>query len=220
MRNPSRSLVPQQARSRQSLQRLLHAAAEVLSQHGLAGATIPRIAKHAGLTPGAVYRRFKNKDVLLETMILQLLEEQDKALRQSITPEMAAQIRFAVLAEQVIDGMLVSYRRKARLLRAVRQFTQDRHGTPFWQKVTKIEVRTMDYGVDLLVKSRGKIAHPDPRAAIGLAVVMIAGALWELVVNTPDRILWRGLIPTDDQTLRRELTRCFLGYLGVETKEE
>ncbi len=211
--------MPRQARSRESWRRLLHAAAEVLGQHGLAGTTIPRIAKHAGLTPGAVYRRFKNKDVLLETMILQLLEDQDQLLRLSITPDMAAQMPFALLAEQFIDGMLVSYRSKASLLRAVRQFAQDRYGTPFWQRVTAIEVRTMDYGIALLVKSRGRIAHPEPRTAIGLAVVMTAGALWELVVNPPDKILWRGLIPTDDDTLRRELTRSFLSYLGVEPKE-
>jgi len=53
----SQSLAPQQARSRESLRKLLKAAAEVLGQHGLDGATIPRIAAHAGLTPGAIYRR-------------------------------------------------------------------------------------------------------------------------------------------------------------------
>jgi AcrR family transcriptional regulator len=213
-----RSLEPQQERSRESLRRLLQAAAEVLGQHGLEGATIPRIAKHARLTPGAVYRRFKNKDVLLETMILRLLEDQDIALRQSITAEMAAEIPLAVLAEQFINGMLVSYRSKAGLLRAVRQFAQQREGTPFWKKVTKIEVHTLDYGVELMVRSRGQIKHPDPRAAIGLAVVMTVGALWELVVKAPDPKLWKGLIPSDDQTLKRELTRSFLSYLGVERK--
>ncbi|MFI5106681.1 MAG: TetR family transcriptional regulator, partial [Terriglobales bacterium] len=48
------TLAPQQARSRESLRKLLKAAAEVLGQHGLEGATIPRIARHAGLTPGAI----------------------------------------------------------------------------------------------------------------------------------------------------------------------
>ena len=46
------SLAPQQARSRESLRKLLKAAAEVVGQHGLENATIPRIASHAGLTPG------------------------------------------------------------------------------------------------------------------------------------------------------------------------
>lgn len=218
MRKPDGSLEPQQERSRESLRRLLHAAAEVLGQRGLAGATIPRVAKHAGLTPGAVYRRFKNKEVLFETMILRLLEDQDKELRQSITAEMAAEIPLPILAEQIINGMLVSYRSKAGLLRAVRQFAQDREGTPFWRKVTKLEARTLDYGVNLLVNSRGEIKHPNPRAAIGLALVMTVGALWELVVTRPDPKLWVGLIPIDEQTLKRELTRSFLNYLGVERK--
>jgi AcrR family transcriptional regulator len=218
MTKPDRSLEPQQARSRESLRRLLQAAAEVLGQHGLAGATIPRIANHAGLTPGAVYRRFKNKDVLIETMILRLLEDQDKDLRQSITPEMAAEIPFAILAEQLINGMLVSYRNNAGLLRAVRQFGNDRERTPFWRKATKLEAHTLEYGIDLLVKSRGEIKHPNPRAAIGLAVMMTVGAMWELVVTPLDPKIWQGLIPTDDQTLQRELTRSFLSYLGVERK--
>jgi hypothetical protein len=131
---------------------------------------------------------------------------------------MAAEIPLSVLAEQIINGMLVSYRSKAALLRAVRQFAQDRQGTPFWRKVTKLEARTLDYGVNLLVNSRGEIKHPNPRAAIGLAVVMTVGALWELVVTRPDPKLWAGLIPVDDQTLKRELTRSFLNYLGVERK--
>jgi AcrR family transcriptional regulator len=218
MVKPDRSLEPQQARSRESLRRLLQAAAEVLGQHGLAGATIPRIANHAGLTPGAVYRRFKNKDVLLETMILRLLEDQEKDLRQSITPEMAAEIPFPVLAEQIINGMLVSYRKNAGLLRAVRHFGHEREGTPFWRKVAKLDARTLEYGIDLLVKTRGEVKHPNPRAAIGLAVMMTVGAMWELVVTPPDPKVWKGLIPTDDQTLQRELTRSFLSYLGVERK--
>jgi len=218
MSEHDRSLAPQQARSRESLKRLLQAAAEVLGQHGLAGATIPRIANHAGLTPGAVYRRFKNKDVLLETMILHLLEDQDTDLRQSITTQMAADIPFPVLAEQIIGGMLISYRKNAGLLRAVRQFGHERQGTAFWRKVTKLEARTLEYGVDLLVNSRGEIKHPNPRAAIGLAVVMTVGALWELVVTPPDPKVWNGLIPTDDKTLQRELTRSFLSYLGVDKR--
>ena len=215
-----RSLEPQQARSRESLRRLLQAAAEVLGQHGLAGATIPRIANHAGLTPGAVYRRFASKDVLLETMIVQLLEDQEKDLRQSITPEMAAEIPFAVLAEQLINSMLVSYRKNAGLLRAVRQFGHEREGTPFWRKVMKLDARTLEYGIDLLLRSRGEVRHPQPRAAIGLALVMTVGAMWELVVTPPDTKIWKGLIPTDDVTLQRELTRSLLNYLGVERKGE
>jgi hypothetical protein len=85
--------------------------------------------------------------------------------------------------------------------------------------VAKLDARTLEYGIDLLVKSRGEVKHPNPRAAIGLAVMMTVGAMWELVVTPPDPKVWKGLIPTDDQTLQRELTRSFLSYLGVERKK-
>src|SRR5271168_4559370 len=114
-----KTLAPQQARSRESTRKLLKAAAEVLGQHGVEGTTIPRIAQHAGLTPGAVYRRFPDKDALLETAIIGILERQDERLRIALTPDMARQIPLAVFAEQLISSMLVSYRANAALLRAM-----------------------------------------------------------------------------------------------------
>src|SRR5271155_1927272 len=128
MRKSEQTLEPQQARSRESLGKLLKATVQVLGHHGVAGTTIPRIAAHAGLTPGAVYRRFRNKDVLLQTAILRVLEDQAKFLRFSLTVEAAAEIPFATLAEQVINTLVVSYRANARLLRALRQFLQDNEG--------------------------------------------------------------------------------------------
>jgi AcrR family transcriptional regulator len=219
VRNPEQTLAPQQARSRESLKRLLKAAIEVLGQQGIAGTTIPRIAAHAGLTPGAVYRRFRNKDVLLETAILSILEDQDKFLRLSLTAEAAAGIPFSTLAEQVINSLVVSYRANANLLRAVRQFLQEREGTPFWKKAGKLEMRTFEHLVAIFVTS-GEIEHAEPRAAVGLGLVMIVGTLWEVVVNPGDIRLWKGLLPKDDRTLKSELTRSFLSYLGVERKTE
>jgi AcrR family transcriptional regulator len=216
MPNREDSLEPQQERSRESLRRLLKAAAEVLGQHGLAGATIPRIAAHAGLTPGAVYRRFRNKEVLLETMILQILEDQDRFMRQSITATMAAKIPAAILAGQVISSLLISYRRHAGLLRAIRQFAQGREATTFWKQATKLEVRTVEYVVDLLVASKGQIRHSKPKVAVGLGVAMVVGALWELVVYPPNPRVWKGLVPASDRELQQELTRALLSYISTE----
>jgi AcrR family transcriptional regulator len=218
VRKPEHTLAPQQARSRESLGKLLKAAVQVLGHHGVAKATIPRIAALAGLTPGAVYRRFRNKDVLLETAILRILEDQDKHLRSTLTVETAAEIPLPALAEQFISSLVLSYRRNAGLLRAVRQFLQDRDGTSFWKKATKLEVRTFEYMVAILVASGGEIKHADPRAATALGLVMVIGTLWEVVVSPGDAKLWMGLLPKDDQALGRELTRSFLGYLGVERK--
>ncbi len=216
MRKREQTLAPQQARSRESLKKLLKATVEVLGQQGVAGTTIPRIAAHAGLTPGAVYRRFRNKDVLLETAILRILEDQDKVLLLSLPLEAAAGIPFPTLAEQVINILVVSYRVNARLLRAVRQILQEKEGSSFWKKAAKLEARTFEHLVAVLVASGREIKHTNPRAAAALGLVMVIGTLWEVVVSPGDINVWKGLLPKDDRTLKAELTRAFLSYLGVQ----
>jgi AcrR family transcriptional regulator len=215
MARRQKTLEPQQARSRESLRKLQKAAAEVLGQHGVEGTTIPRIAQHAGLTPGAIYRRFRDKDELLETVVLGILERQDKRLRESLTAEMAARIPLPVLAEQFINGMVVSYRANTGLLRGLRQFARSRENTPFWKKAAKLEARTIEYLADTLVKNRSEITHPDPRTAAALGLMMVVSTLIELVLNCPDGKVWKGIMPKDDQALKRELVRSFLSYLGV-----
>jgi len=213
-----KTLAPQQARSRESARRLLKAAAEVLGQHGPEGATIPRIAQHAGLTPGAIYRRFPDKDALLETVIIGIMERQDERLRMVLTPDMARQIPLAVFAEQFINNMLVSYRASAGLLRALRQFVQGRDHTSFYRKVARLEMRTYQYMVELFLVHRKEIKHPDPQMAVSFAIMMLASTLIELILVDHDMKNWQAVIPKDDQSLKRELLRSFLCYLGIEQR--
>ena len=214
-RTRSKSLEPQQERSRESLQKLLRAATEVMGQHGVEGATIPRIARHAGLTPGSVYRRFRDKEALLETAILGILERQDANLN-ALTPEMVREIPLPVFADQIINGIVVGYRARAPLIRAMRQFVHSRAGTPFWKKASRLEIRTYERLVDLFLMHGDRVHHPDPRIAVSTALMMAVSTVYELVVFEQDLTAWKGLLPKDDQSLKRELVRAFLNYLGVE----
>jgi AcrR family transcriptional regulator len=215
-----KTLAPQQARSRESTRKLLKAAAEVLGQHGLEGATIPRIARHAGLTPGAIYRRFPDKDALLETVIVGIFERQDERLRTMLTPAMARQIPLAVFAEQLINNMLVSYRASAGLLRALRQFVQGRDHTSFYRKVTRLEMHSYQYVVELFLEHRKEIKHRDPRVAVSFALMMLTSTLIELILVDHDMKNWQAVIPKDDVSLKRELLRSFLSYLGIEHRKK
>lgn len=216
---PNRNVLPAyQERSRESLRKLLQATVEVLGQHGVEGATIPRIAQHAGLTPGSIYRRFHDKEALLETAILGILEAQETNMRTGMTPIASAQVPLAIFAEQVITGMVVTYRSKAPLLRAMKQFSQARQGTAFVKKACKLEVTFFERLVDLFLTHRQEIRHPDPRIAVSMALMMVVGTLFQLVVFPTELKLWKGLLPKDDQALKKELTRAFLNYLGVENQ--
>ena len=220
MAKAKKTLQPQQERSRESERKLLKAAAEVLGQHGVEGATIPRIAHHAGLTPGAVYRRFRDKDELLETTILGILERQDERTKVGLTSKAAAQIPLPVFADQIIGSMVISYRANAALLRAMRQFVQGRAHTEFWKKVSVLELRAFRRIVDLFVAHRGEINHPQPKMAVALGLMTVISTLFELVVLPQDPSLYKGLWPQDDRTLKKELVRAFLNYLGAASSAE
>lgn len=213
-----KSLAPQQARSRESLRKLMKAATEVLGQHGLEGATIPRIARHARLTPGSIYRRFSDKDALLETVIISVLERNDERLRMMFTPDMARQIPLPVFAEQLINNMLVNWRANAGLLRAFRQFTQGRDHTSFYRKVARQEMDTFRYLVELFLVHRKHVKHSDPKMAVSFALMTLSSTLIELILVDHDMKNWQAIIPKDDATLKRELLRNFLSYLGIEQK--
>jgi len=211
-----KTLEPQQERSRESLRKLTKAAVEVLGQRGVEGTTIPRIARHAGLTPGAVYRRFHDKEALLETAILGILERQDERVASAMSATTAARIPLAILAEQTIGGMVTVYRMNAPLLRAMRQFVLGRSGSAFWAKASRLEARSFERVVDFFLAHKGEIRHPDPRRAISMGLMMVSSTLYELVVMPQDLRMWKSLLPKDDQALKVELIRAFLNYLGVE----
>ena len=56
------------------------------------------------------------------------------------------------------------------------------------------------------------------RAVAGGSLDLADGLLIEPILVDHDLRCWQVVIPKDDQTLKRELLRNFLSYLGVEPK--
>src|ERR1051325_11736278 len=64
----------QQTRSKETAVRLLQAAEQVLEKRGLKGASVPEIARRAGVSPASIYRRFIDKDGLLREVFERFFE--------------------------------------------------------------------------------------------------------------------------------------------------
>lgn len=79
---------PQQARSRESLQKVLAAAEQVLAG-GIEEFTVGAVAERAGLSVGAIYRRFAGKDQLLYAVKDQLLGELEAAVGEALSASAA-----------------------------------------------------------------------------------------------------------------------------------
>lgn len=204
-----------QSRSRESLQRLLTAAVEVLNERGLEGATIPRIAARADLSPGAVYRRFPDKDALLQTVVLTELEQMDENATQ-LTPELAEQGSLQDFAKQMIQQSLQIHRQYSTLKRTLDQYVLTHPNAAFRKKVFKLNVRTIRRFADFLLLKRKEIKHPDPEAAVPFALIQLACTLRDVTLVDTISEDWSSILPKDDDQLLQELTRAFLSYLGVK----
>jgi AcrR family transcriptional regulator len=67
-------------------QRILKAASEVFAARGL-GVTMDEIAEHAGVGVGTVYRRFPQKELLIEALFEERLDEIVSLARQALTED-------------------------------------------------------------------------------------------------------------------------------------
>ncbi|HEX7348659.1 MAG TPA: TetR/AcrR family transcriptional regulator [Rhodanobacteraceae bacterium] len=212
---PKPSHAPRQARSRESERRLIKATIELLGQGGLEGVSIPEVAERAGLTPGAVYRRFSDKNALMERVVLDLLGTQLQHLQQSLTPEVASQNTLQALVESLVRWLLASFRANATLVNAIRQFARNSNHAAFKRRVAELETRTLQHLGAVLMTKHEHILHPEPEPALRLAIYTLS--------TTPLRLfLDKGytnhaqLFPDDHDWLVRELTRMFLGYIGAD----
>lgn len=210
------ALAPQQARSRESLRRLLQATAQLLEEKGLEGATIPRIAARAGLSPGAVYRRFRDKDALLRTLLLETLRAADKGTAEMLTPEFVTRLSLPELVGRIVQGTLRGYRKHAGLMRALHQFARSHPSPALRKQLDELEVRNFRRVVDAVLTKRSQIKHSDPDVAVPFALMLTAFALREIIVLGTLSTAWSALMPKDDDQLGDELARSFLSYLDSD----
>lgn len=209
---------PVQDRSRESLRRMLNAAERVLARYGLEGATLPRIAAQSGLSPANVYRRFRDKDALMEAVFQRLTARSSSATAAQFDPEAVRPIGLIRFSRNVIEGMIRNFRADAALSRAAVQYSEQHWEVDFVRKARASEAQSFQTMVNTFMMWRDQIKHPDPERAIRFAFVMVALALRELILFNRTH-LFKEVLPLDDDTLRQELPRVFLAYLGVSPSD-
>ncbi len=210
------TLPARQERSRQSLRRLLKSTVEVLNKKGIEGATIPRIAAGAGLTPGAIYRRFPDKDALLREVFLRMLEENFQQSNELLKPERWHGKSLTDLCKFIIAVTLRGHLLHRGLLRAYTLFTLHHPDTAFVRKSEKLEAKTFHAVTSLLLSRRSEIRHSDPESAVPFALLMVGLAAQGALVLPRDPRRFAELVPDVEKRLQKELPRMVLTYLGVK----
>ncbi len=206
---------PRQARSRESLRRLLAATEAVFDEYGLEGATLPRIAHKAGLSPANVYRRFRNKDALIRAVFGRASEIQAQELAKEVDLEEMRKIGIRAFADHWIGGMLKGYGTRTGLIRAAMMYGQKHPRASFVRRQQALEIQNFRRLAQVFLLWRDEIRHPNPERAITYGAMMVAFTTRELILF--DRAqTFEDLVPMSNTDLQTELSRAFLQYLGVE----
>jgi AcrR family transcriptional regulator len=103
--------VPVQSRSQHTVQRVLDAASSLLEQMPLEDVTTTRIAAEAGLSIGALYRFFPDKQTVIDAIAVRHIEEFRASLEDTVMKSLERE--FANLATfdpgKVLDSVVDAY---------------------------------------------------------------------------------------------------------------
>lgn len=204
------TLEPQQERSRRTLESLLSAAVRILHESGLEGATIPRIACAAGVSPATVYRRFKDKQDLLRAAFLHMLQTSQAQNRMHLAKQLARPTLYEA-AHRFIALNFAQYQQAGQLLRALKQFMHADGDSAFVRTARRIIEDSLDLVVQAMLAYRKEIVHAKPERALRIATLTASTAI-EAIFFVP-LSAWNTLRPMTDEELIDELTRSYVAYL-------
>ncbi|MCW8806550.1 MAG: TetR/AcrR family transcriptional regulator [Rhodanobacter sp.] len=205
---------PQQERSRRTHSRLLEATLKTLAEHGLDGATIPRIARVAGVSPATVYRRFADKRGLLRAACLHMLKRSNEANREHLGKKLG-QGPLARAARVLIGLMFMQHQQQPKLIQAMENFMGSDDDQAFVRAAHAIVEDNLNLLIQAMLTHRAEITHSDPELAVRIATVTAATAIGTRALKP--RSIWRTLQPMTDEALADELAREYVAYLQSKT---
>jgi AcrR family transcriptional regulator len=193
---------PQQARSRAALQRLLASAEHVLINHGPDELTIARVAEHAGVSVGGVYRRFAGKDQLIDAVKQALAERLEHSVATALDN---AGPSLQGVVDALVTALSDTLDESARLIPAI--LAGGRTAEPP-EEGLRIFIGLRQRFVDAMAQYRDQIHHPDPDVALEMAFRNVIGTgAHRAAMSTwlPDGLTWR--------QWAHEITNMTAGYL-------
>ncbi|WP_406458566.1 TetR/AcrR family transcriptional regulator [Streptomyces sp. NBC_00876] len=109
---PAPYRAPRQARSAATLARVLQAAEEIASSSGLGEMTITGVAERAGVSVGTIYRRFEDKEQLINALTERMLERREQYVAEQLR---AAEPSLAGVLDAYAHALLQSFADSSRL---------------------------------------------------------------------------------------------------------
>lgn len=201
-----------QDRARHTVRRILDATITILVTEGEEAVTIDRVMRETGLSRGAVYHHFAERDALVRAAQFDRLAQQPlgdidalrAAIRATSTPE-----EFATIIGLLAATICSSERHPVRMVRAGVMAATATHAD-LEHALQGLETSIADHLTDAIREGqdRGLVTTSLEPAAIGAVIEAVAFGL--LIVNFMNH-------PPDREGLAAAVTRAFCAFLADAT---
>src|SRR5450631_3090172 len=153
------SRAPKQDRSRQSFERMLDAADEILSKEGIAALTLAEVSKRSGVSIGSIYCRVDSKSELLRALHARVLDRMDMEFSAAMNRLRRKQLSLSELIPALVRELAVFHRRHAPALAAFIELAVtdeliERIGKKHYLQIA------MDFRL-LLLERKDEFVHPE-----------------------------------------------------------
>jgi AcrR family transcriptional regulator len=201
---------PQQARSQETLDRLLDAAEQLVTEKGFDDTPVAEVARRADSSVGAFYSRFRDKDGLLHALYERWLVEATATADAALDAARWEGASVSEIIATVVRFLVEIYRERGGLIRA---FVLRNHVDPdFHARQERLSHYISDRLCALLMARRDEIDRPDPERASAFGLTLLFSTLESVMLFGEYR---SGALALSDDDLGRELTSAYLAYLGV-----
>ena len=201
---------PKQARSEETLSRLLDAAESLIVEKSISDVSIPEIVRRAGSSVGGFYARFRDKNELLRALEERFFNDVLERVNEIAEPERWRGVPVAEIVRPCVFEFVQIFREREALITAfLFRAAQDpefiAEGLSFRRSVS-------EHISSLLLDRREELDHPEPEVAIEIVVQMAIGLLQQMALSGDFRVDGRRL---GDDRIVDEIARIFITYVGI-----
>lgn len=154
---------PQQDRSRQSLEKVLAAARQLLCESDYADLTLSGVSKASGVSIGSIYGRFKGKDDLLQVVFEDALEQMDREWQALMDELRERPLSLCERLPLLVDTLAEFLARHAAILKPF--MNRAGHGD-IARSGKQYHARMADAFIAQISAHGDEIRHPEPERAI------------------------------------------------------
>lgn len=189
---------------------LLDAAEALILEGGCEAATITAISARAGVSVGALYHHFTDREALLRAVFDRAIEAYAAASREAAAPARWAGASVIDLLGGYIDFMLEMGVRKAASPSVVPLVLAEH---PEWRpRLTAMQAEGRRHVAGLILQRRDQIGHADPDMAVPVFVDQLAAMLSARIDPAQSGAV---IARVDDAVFKAELLTLGARYLGL-----